>query len=334
MSSTADLGINMTSHQRELQSKQTTRAARKSHTLSKAAGRLSTASVGLSNAATELFDRAPVTRLSSAKTAGCHQLMKTRTARMKLGLGTLAFGLCVVLQAAPLEVTVLDANYTASVGWLCATNYVTASSGSSSIVSAAPASNRYINQNSGLPMYNVKWAEADASLFEIFGYTSTAGGVEGYGESMASSATARTDIFFSPLSSQTTSIGLDFLGANEWYYSDGYASLVDVTANQTLWNYGWAFMGQGTVPWTNNYDGVAGQSHAALSVDTDFDATHTYELVMNTDTDSNGDTQNVQIQLFGIEVVPEPSAFALIGLGTAAWLISYRRRTLIARSLR
>lgn len=249
---------------------------------------------------------------------------------MKSGLAVLALGVCVSAQAAPLEITVLNANYTASVGWSCITDSVTASSGSSSIVSASPASDMYINQNSDLPMYNVKWAEADASLFEIFGYTSTSGGVEGFGQSTTSSATARTDIFFSPLSSQTTSIDLDFLGANEWYYSDGYVSLVDVTANQTLWNYGWALMGQGTVPWTNNYDGVASQFHAAVSVDTDFDATHTYELVMNTDTDSNGDTQNVQIQLFGIEAVPEPSACALIGLGVAAWLVIRRRRASIA----
>ena len=180
-------------------------------------------------------------------------------------------------------------------------------------------------------MYNVDWAEADASLFEIFGYTTTADGVEGFGQSTSSTATARSDIFFSPLSSGTTSIGLDFFGANEWYSSDGYASLLDVTENQTLWNYGWSLMGQGTVPWTNNYDGDASQSHAAVSVDVDFDATHTYELVMNTDTDSNGDTQIVQIQLSGIEAVPEPSTIALIGLGAASWLVLRRRRASPAR---
>ncbi len=244
---------------------------------------------------------------------------------MKLGPGALLLGFCMGAQATPLEITVLNANYTAAVGWLCATDYVTASSGLSSIISPSPASNMYINQNSGLPLYNDKWAEAEASLFGISGYTSTAGGIEGFGQSTASSATANTDLLFSPLSSGTTTISLDFFGANEWYYSDGYASLHDVTANQTLWNYGWEAMGQGTVPWTNNYDGVAWQSHAGVSVDTDFDASHTYELVLNTHTDSNGDTQSVQIQLSGIEAVPEPSTFALIGLGAASWL-GLRRR--------
>lgn len=254
-------------------------------------------------------------------------IVKSQIIGMKLGPAALVFGFCVAAQATPFGVSIVNASYTASVGWLCITDSVTASSGSSSIVSASPAGNMYINQNSDLPLYSVKWAEADASSFEISGYTSTTGGVEGFGQWTASSATARTDISFTPLTSGTTSIGLDFFGANEWYYSDGYVSLFDVTLNQTLWSYGWAYGSPSTVPWTNNYEGDPSHSHAMVTVETDFSASDTYQLTMNTDTDSNGDTQNVQIQLSGIQAaIPEPSTFALIGLGTATWLVLRRRR--------
>lgn len=241
---------------------------------------------------------------------------------MKLGPGALVFAVCMAAQAAPFGVSIFNANYTASVAVGGFTNNVFGGD-SRPMVAPFPISNTY-NDLGPVEAY------ASADTFGISASTQNL-----WPPHPNALATATTELTFAPLTSGTASIGLDFFGANEWYYSDGYASLFDVTLNQTLWNYGWAYGSPSTVPWTNNYEGVAWKSHATVSVETDFSASDTYRLTMNTDTDANYDSQNVQIQLFGIQAaVPEPSTYALIGLGAATWLVLRRRRASPARPAR
>lgn len=66
---------------------------------------------------------------------------------------------------------------------------------------------------------------------------------------------------------------------------------------------------------------------AALTLDTDFIAGGTYKLSMYTRTSSEPpDTERILIQLSGLEPIPEPSTFILLGLGSLALAVVRRRR--------
>ncbi len=66
---------------------------------------------------------------------------------------------------------------------------------------------------------------------------------------------------------------------------------------------------------------------AALTLNTDFIAGDTYELSMYTGVASiEPETEEILIQLFGFEAVPEPSTLALVGLGSLALAMVHRRR--------
>ena len=259
------------------------------------------------------------------------EFMSTITARMSLVLGALTFGACAAGHAQLLEVNVINSTYTASVnlwgvgGFLGNPNV----SGSNSVVSASPTSIDYINQGPSViagPNYTTVWGKASAGLFQSYAFSET-----GQGQYMNSFCyvSAISDISFSPLVSQTATINLEFTGYDNWFQSDCLATLNDVTSGQTLWNYGWTantgapgsqqFI---NLPQTNPDDPFA------LTVPTAFLAGDTYELVLDTDANSNNDAGGAQVQLSGIGValplyfVPEPSTFALLGL--AATLLMFR----------
>jgi hypothetical protein len=185
------------------------------------------------------------------------------------------------------------------------------------VVSSAPVASTIYNYRSGGGVV----AEADASLLEISAYTSIT--YDGYVDS--SVATVRSEIWFSPLSSQTASLNLEFLGEHMWFYSQGSVSLTDITSGQEIWNYGWAGPSSGTVPWEVS----AGLATASLTLNTDFSATDTYYLNMYTETAARGDAEFIQIQMVGLEPIPEPASAAVAALGTVLALVfrHVKRRT-------
>ena len=231
---------------------------------------------------------------------------------MSFCLVALMSGACVTAtSAAALPVAVLNSTYTAFVGVVDNLG----APDTNSMVSSAPVSLTYDNLG---PVE----AQADAGTFEISAFTAN---LWPHNNALAA---VSTEITFAPSTSGATTLDLEFYGANEWYYSDGSVSLFDATLNQTVWNYGWAYGQAGTVLWTVNNPGQW-YARASVPLETIFDATHTYQLTMSTDTDANYDSQHILVQLSGLETiqpVPEPSTYALTGMGAAAWLMFHRRR--------
>jgi hypothetical protein len=249
------------------------------------------------------------------------------TARIRLVPAVLAFGACLGGQAQPLEVNVVNSSYTASVGWWGIGSFFGDPdvSGSNSVVSASPTSIDYINQSPSIltgPNYTAVWGQANAGLFQSYAFSNTSQGQ--YNNSFCDVG-AMSDILFSPLSAQTPTLNLQFTGYDNWYQSDCLVTLSDVTLDQTLWAYGWTAMGSApyNFPYVNLYTSFYYSDSVTVSVPTTFEAGDTYELVIDTDANSNNDNGGAQVQLSGLAAVPEPCPAALAGL--AAMLLMLRR---------
>ena len=91
-------------------------------------------------------------------------------------------------------------------------------------------------------------------------------------------ASASSQIWFSPVADETTSIGVQILAESEteYYYTAGSITLVDLTANTQLWNYTWNGIvgGLDNIPWDNS----SGVESANLNLETSFLASDQYEL--------------------------------------------------------
>jgi hypothetical protein len=150
-------------------------------------------------------------------------------------------------------------------------------------------------------------AIASAGLFEVLDHT-------GWG---VANAGATNQLWFSPLVDQTQEIGIQITNSTVGPNTAGSISLLDLTSNSELWNYSWTLG-----PTTNNIPWAGGAKPygvgANFNVDTVFLASHQYELTMSTFSNAGDDSEDVDIQLTGLQVVPEPSSacfllFALLG---------------------
>jgi len=178
--------------------------------------------------------------------------------------------------------------------------------------------------------YGFLKANANAGLFGASTHTDS-GPIDSYGGGfvdslvISSSAFVESDLWFSPLTSQTTTINIqigEYLAASPFVSAD--VSLLDVTSGNEVWSYGNGIFNYVGAPpgityaiTLNPVDFSAGPF--TLMLDTDLNASDTYELSMLTGCAAGGDEQSTSIQLLsGLETVPEPSTFALIGLGSLA----------------
>jgi hypothetical protein len=223
------------------------------------------------------------------------------------------------LQAQPLSVAVSSAQYT---------TYVEAEGTPTSIyppvsrttVSAFPISDQIaMPLTEGFGAGGTNYAIANAGVFGVSDRT-------GWG---VANASATSQLWFSPTADQTQTIGIQVyaIGASQpLRFTGGQISLLDLTSGSEVWNYYWSVLvspnaGSGNVPWD-----LTDQSTANFSVDTGFLASHQYELTMMVNSSAGDDTEIAQIQLAGLQAVPEPSSVCLI-LPALAGLFAARRST-------
>jgi len=149
------------------------------------------------------------------------------------------------------------------------------------------------------------------------------------------SAFTESDLWFSPLTSQTATINIQIAAGPHFAFISGNVCLTDVTSGNEVWNYGWGSwiningapsgIDNGTpIQWDN---WPTDTPTATLMLDTALNASDTYQLSLRTGSRASSDSENETIQLSGLEPVPEPSAFALVGLGSLALAMVFRRRS-------
>jgi hypothetical protein len=176
-------------------------------------------------------------------------------------------------------------------------------------------------------------ANANAGLLGISAQTSAYPTIPDFID--YASAFTESALWFSPLTSQTTTINIQIEAGPHFPFTSGNVSLFNVTSSNEVWNYGWgswsniygvpAGINNGTpVPWD---DLLMDPRTATLMLVTTLNASDTYELIIRTGSQAATDSENESIQLSGLEPVPEPSTFVIIGLGSLALAIGSRRRS-------
>jgi hypothetical protein len=259
------------------------------------------------------------------------RFIRGTTTRIRLVLAVLALGACLVSQAdAQFGINVLNTQYTTYV-MMQVTNDSGAESqlgdfqlwhwgNSRMTVSSTPISDAMYglvtttNINGQFP--NV--AQANTEMFSVSAFSANGQRLEDLATgAQNATAGAESQIWFSPLTSGTADIELDF-SQNYEYDVQFYVSLINLTSGQTLWNYEW-LTGTGTIPFELNSNGRT----ANLSLETDLNATDSYALDIFTQTFSDHDEELGSIEVSGLAAVPEPCPFALAGL--AALLLTFRR---------
>ena len=228
---------------------------------------------------------------------------------------SIAFLCCGQLNAQPLNVQLLDARYTTFVSVTIRTNFPVPSGStniSRTIESSFPHSDSLrVDDPAGWP-YRAT-ADASTGLFELSGATA-AFGLEYV---LYAAAGAIDQIRFSPAKDQVQSVGIQIARGDKWLFTEGSVSLLDLTSNSELWHYSWHFLNNpfGNIPWDpGSFDATAN-----FNVDTDFLASHQYELTMFTSMDAASDSESAWIRVTGLEAVPEPASLCLTLMAQAGF---------------
>jgi hypothetical protein len=146
----------------------------------------------------------------------------------------------------------------------------------------------------------INHAIADAGLFDVSVQT-------GWGKA---NAAATSQLWFSPLQDQTLALNIGIYARGRYGgghpFTGGQISMLDLTSNVELWNYSWSYADYyGNIPWdSGNY----GPNANFTTVETDFSAADRYQLTIEANSNAGDDSEEVDIQLTGLEVVPEPSS--------------------------
>lgn len=146
-------------------------------------------------------------------------------------------------------------------------------------------------------------------------------------------ATAKTMFSFSTFEDASGPVIFDFLaGGSTPEFSDGFVSLYDLTAGQSMFYSSW------NKPTFYTFFDYTGQGvwRGSLLLEPTLLASHVYSLTMDVSTNANYDRQAVSIQLSGLQPItapiPEPSTYALMLAGLAAVAVMARRRKAAAIS--
>jgi hypothetical protein len=169
-------------------------------------------------------------------------------------------------------------------------------------------------------------AAASADLFDIS--ATTRGTLFG-----GATANVESRVTFRPLAAGVQTVGFDFVGDHEWYFSSGRVALFNTTTSQESWSYTWDFRGQGTVPWREQIaDPSLPRATAQFTIETLFSTSNVYQLTMQARTGADSDSQRITMDVSGLKPtsVPEPNVLLLFGGTAAAVLVISRRR--VARS--
>jgi hypothetical protein len=204
------------------------------------------------------------------------------------------------VRAQSLSVSAYSAQYTTYVeasGYDATTGPIPAVSRNN--VSAAPISDELSFPVSWVPTTN--YAIANAGL--LSSYTHAGWGI--------ANASATSQLWFSPLSDQTQTIGIHISCSGLSVGDGGSVSLLDLTSNTEFWNYNWGidFQPPANFPW----DSSEAYGTANFDVETDFLASDQYEVTITTISNAGDDNASAQIQLTGLQVVPEPAVLPLFG---------------------
>jgi hypothetical protein len=161
---------------------------------------------------------------------------------------------------------------------------------------------------------------ADASLFSVTVETS------GRDYLAAASALAETVLEFRPVETGMASLEA-FMGAwDEMWFTNGLIELIDLTAQQSLWQFGWTSQTFWEAPWvflnTDGHPDVAMTATLSPILESD----HTYSLRLFTSSGADTDSQGASIQISGLRTVPEPSSLILLVTGFLAQVVRRHRR--------
>jgi hypothetical protein len=255
--------------------------------------------------------------------------MKTQSTRIHFAIGaaTLWLGLAAA-PAAPLQVSLHDTRFSTYI-------FVATNAGWSEGVSASQLSPVSCSDALAFAYGDPQSPGEPGSLGAAASATTFGVSVRSYYHAgpvffPADNATARAEsrIEFSPLTSGLANLTLTLNGAQEWFYSAGGLSLLDLTTDQTLWDYEWNF--SSFIPGAARTFNPDGSVEFAAALDALFDSNHLYALTLHEQSWADSDRQQVSVQLGGLgvaSVIPEPSALALTSISAAVLLGGRRPRT-------
>ena len=163
-------------------------------------------------------------------------------------------------------------------------------------------------------------ARADADLLRISSYAAS-----DYPLHESATASAKSELSFSPEDSALVPISIKVTGWGHWYFSLGSVALYDLTTGTTLWNIDWNGE-SGTMPWSVQGDEEP-RGTAALTINTELLESHDYQLTLFSWVNSQEPSSpHILMQVSGIEVVPEPSVIALMSLSGIGLIAAHSRR--------
>jgi hypothetical protein len=239
------------------------------------------------------------------------------------------------------EITILDDRYSTDLSTKI-NGVVYESPGSTTTFSTAATQTRTSATplDSSLVANAKTFAKAAADMFSVATETSAYPEFALNEVSNFARADAETNLSFSTLQDTSAGLQLEVIGGGS-FYSDGFVSLFDRTDNQYLFSYSWESLSvpnypppPGSFPFT-----WTGVNSAFLSLETQLESSHIYDLKLHASTNANTDSQYVSLQVSGLYPIvtpaPEPETWAmmLVGLGGVGFLARRRKeRTTVLTS--